>query len=49
MGHLKRYGWTYRLSYRVKKVRKRKTNIVHKGIYVEARKMVQMNLFARQT
>ena len=35
-------------SYRVKEVRKRKTNIIYSCICVESRKMVQMNLFARQ-
>ena len=34
--------------YRVKSVRKRKTNIVYERIYMGSRKMVQMNLFARQ-
>ena len=33
---------------RVKRVRKRKTNTVYKRIYVESRKMIQMNLFAEQ-
>ena len=45
LGHLQRYGWTQSLSYRVKKVRKRKTNIVCEHIYVESRKVAQMNLF----
>ena len=37
-----------RLSYRVKKVRKRKTNIIYYHLYVEFRKMAQMNLFTKQ-
>ena len=35
------------MSYRVNYVRKRKTNIVY-CLYVESRKIIQMNLFAKQ-
>ena len=37
-----------RAYYTVKSVRKRKTSIVYQRVYMEPRKMVLMNLFARQ-
>ena len=38
--YLQHRGWTWKLSYRVQYVRNRKTNIIYKHIYMEARKMV---------
>ena len=37
-----------RLPYEVKQVRKEKTNVASNCSHVESRKMVQMNLFAKQ-
>ena len=43
LGYLQRCEWTQRLSH---KVSQRKTNTVCQCIYMESRKMIQMNLFA---
>ena len=38
----------YRYKNVIKVKSERETNIVYKNIYVESRKMIQMNLFAKQ-
>ena len=38
----------HRLSYRVTKVRGRKTNVVYYCVYIESIKVIQMVLFAMQ-
>ena len=44
--HLHRYEWTWILSYKVNQKKKNKYCVL--CIYVESRKMVQVNLFAKQ-